>query len=806
MSKYTVRHIHCQRGRLKAIIYAKVRYMVFKKIPSWAVVILLLLVIVAVALWLRVVLPYNQVFVGNWVKMTGVDAYYYMRMVDNLVKHFPDLTQFDPYYVYPQGLNTGQVPIFFAYLMSSVISLLGMGRPDQHFVDVISVYVPPVLAVLTIIAVYFIGRIWENRWTGLLAALLLAIMPGEFLNRSLLGYTDQHIAEVFWSTIFMLFVIAAFKFSDGMDLAVLRERGWKSVVKPTVMCILAGVMLGVYMLTWIGAPLFAMILYVFLVIRVMMDYLQGRSALVTGMMGAIIFIVGLAVYLPGISSFFTLLMLLMALLSIVLLVVLAEIMARRGVKGKYFIISIAGLAFLGILAASVLAPGIFANMIGRFMGVFGWNPATTIMEMQPLLLQRDELTFAVAFGNYTSGVFLGLAGLILLIWRAVRKPTSVNVLIIIWSLVILLACLAMRRSAYYFAVNIALLSGYFGWWLLHLVGFGVKQVQASLSNPQVRTRAMRRKQPVVARQQNRRPVLMGITLFVVLAFMIYPNLGPLPNREMPSIDLATRPLFAPSNAWFESLDWLRINTPEPLGDSDAYYSLYKPPDQPGGYVYPGGAYGVMAWWDYGYWITRIGRRIPFSNPGTAAERGEARYFLAQDEKTADNFTKDMNIRYIIVDNEIASYDGKFHALPTWAGSSYQAYYDMYLEKQNDKYVSTLLFYPEYYRSLVIRLYNFDGKAVVPDVVNVIGYQALTMSDGDKYKAIMEKKKFSTYEEAEVFVNSKPPGSYRIVGEDPFKSPVPLEVLKNYKLIHGSVQKTSSGNSANSLIKIFEYQP
>jgi len=75
--------------------------MIFKRIPSWAIVLLLLIIIVAVALWLRVVLPYNQVFVKDWVKMTGVDAYYFMRLVDNLVKNFPQLTQFDPYLQYP---------------------------------------------------------------------------------------------------------------------------------------------------------------------------------------------------------------------------------------------------------------------------------------------------------------------------------------------------------------------------------------------------------------------------------------------------------------------------------------------------------------------------------------------------------------------------------------------------------------------------------------------------------------------------------------------------------------------------------
>ena len=43
----------------------------------------------SVALYLRVVLPYDQVFVGDWIKFTGNDAYYHMRIVDNLVHNFP---------------------------------------------------------------------------------------------------------------------------------------------------------------------------------------------------------------------------------------------------------------------------------------------------------------------------------------------------------------------------------------------------------------------------------------------------------------------------------------------------------------------------------------------------------------------------------------------------------------------------------------------------------------------------------------------------------------------------------------------
>jgi len=150
-------HIRCHKPKLNDIIYRKVGYMAFKKAWSWAIVLLLLIAIMASALWLRVALPYNQVFVGDWVKMTGVDAYYYMRLVDNLMAHFPQLTRFDPYLLYPSGWATGAQPDFFAYFMGGVIWLLSLGNADQHTVDVISVYIPPVLAVVTVLATFLIG-------------------------------------------------------------------------------------------------------------------------------------------------------------------------------------------------------------------------------------------------------------------------------------------------------------------------------------------------------------------------------------------------------------------------------------------------------------------------------------------------------------------------------------------------------------------------------------------------------------------------------------------------------------------------
>lgn len=780
--------------------------MQFKKIPTWLIVLLVLLVIISVALWLRMVLPHNQVFVKEWVKLTGVDTYYMMRLVDNLVRHFPNLTEFDPYNVFPEGVRTDKEPNFFAYLIGGIVWLLGGGRPDQHFTDVVSVYIPPVMAALTVLAAFFIGKALKNAWTGLLAAGLLAIMPGEFLNRSLLGYTDYHIAESMFAAFFVLLVMLAMKNSDAISVIGFRGKCGKPMIRPVIFAAMAGLSLALYMLTWAGAALFVLIVFVFLAAQIMIDYASGRSSVPAGAIGVVTFLIALLIYFPGGKSFVSFMAVVGAMSLMVALMVIAEIMFRQRIKASYFIVVIAVCSILGLGLMYIALPGLLATIFASLFRIFNWNIGTTIMEMQPLLLQQGNFSLLVAFGNYTTGLVLGMAGLALVIYHEIKKQEPARLLLIVWSLVILLAVLAMRRFSYYFAVNIAVLSGYFCWWILGLAGFGMEP-----ETPDVKPQLKRKKAERIRRVKDRRfaqtrPVLMSVVLGVVLFVMVYPNLGPMPGGGRASIDLATRPLFAPSDAWCESLDWLRVNTPEPLGDPSSYYKINKEPGESGGYVYPRNAYGVLAWWDYGYWITRIGRRIPFSNPGTSASRGEAAFFMAKDEAEAGQFLKDINIRYVIVDNEIASYEGKFFALPTWIGASYQDYFDVYLQKQGQNYTPTLLFYPEYYRTMVVRLYNFSGKEVVPTEVNIIGFEIVVAKDGNQYKSITEVKKFDTHAEASQYLNGQKPGTHRIVGRDPYICPVPLEALAKYKLAYSSSQQKADGQFTVPYIKIFEYQP
>jgi len=87
----------------------------------------------------------------------------------------------------------------------------------------------------------------------------------------------------------------------------------------------------------------------------------------------------------------------------------------------------------------------------------------------------------------------------------------------------------------------------------------------------------------------------------------------------------------------------------------------------------------------------------------------------------------------------------------------------------------------------------------------ISYELNEDEEGNQYKLITTAEEFGSYEEAEAFLLSQESGNYEIVGVDPFISPVPLEALEDYQLIHssdGSIEVPNVGEIP--AVKIFEY--
>jgi len=845
-------------------------------------------------LWLRVGPPHQGVLGGSWVMYGENDGWYNMRLVENLVQHFPFRNSFDPYTFYPYGQSIPFAP-FFDWSLALIIWIAGLGHPSAALIEKIGAYFPAILGTLTIIPVYFIGKELFNRNAGLLAAGLLAILPGEFLFRSLLGFTDHHIAEALFSTTAMLFFIMAIKRAqeNPLTLSQIKHREWGSIKKPFLFALLTGFALGIYLLSWIGGALFVFIIVVYLVIQYVLDHLKDKSTDYLLIIGIPVFIIPLVMTSPFSKflfyseSMYT--ALIIGTLVICALSALSLIMSHRKIKRLYYPIAIVIFGFIGAGLLYLIDPSMFHLVIEKFNIFRPSSQSMTIMEAQPLLAGLDisHLIDHRIWSYFTTGLFIvpiafltiiysavkrekigkwlfiawiGMAlltiiidqmtsipwwlylteGLIVIALYAFLEKSSTRIIILIWSAVTLLALLAQTRFAYYFAINVALLSSYILWKIPSVISFVIKLTgwKEALTEDKGKTRAERRRAKAKEEQpmfKYLRPRYVSGALSIVIIFFltVYPNLiyGTYNNNGWSPKNSATLFLpyhpYGPNGDWHEALTWMKDNTPDPFGNPDAYYDLYQSPPAGEHYAYPASAYGVMSWWDYGHWITRIAHRLPNANPfqsgiggpgpNGSVIPGASIFMTAQDEATASWVMDELDSRYVVIDYETAW--PKYHTMITWSGKNQSDFYENWYRESNgelrwyenpDPKLSPeiQIFYPTYYQSMCARLYNFGTEAVVPNNSTwVLSYTWQTTENGERYKLLTDvannQAPFATYEEAAAFINDHP--GYVIVGTNPFVSPIPLEALKEYQLIHSSPSIVIQGeNTSSSYVEIFEY--
>jgi len=760
------------------------------RLPPTAITGIILLILCGISLYIRIALPYDQIFVPSSVWFRGTDAWYHMRHIENLLHHFPHINSFDPYMLYPGG-GGGPGRPFFDWLVAGIIWLVGLGSPSQHTIDVVGAYIPAILGTLTIIPVYFIGKELFNKWVGVISAALVAILPGEFLNRSLLGFTDHHVAEALFSTVTIMFLIMAVKRAKEKEVSFSHflNRDWAIITKPLVYTLLAGIFLGIYLLSWQGGLLFVFIIFAYLVIQFLIDHLRGKSTDYLGIIGTLSFFIATMMLLPilgkGGRETIYLASLLIAIVGPIALSGISRLMTSKATRAIYYPAALAGLAGISFAIFYAINPSLLHLMLSQFRIFTPAGASLTILEVHPLLFPRGHFSLQIAWLNFTTSFFISFISLGLLVYASVRKESADKTLFLVWSIVMLVAVLGQRRFGYYFAINAALLTGYFSWRILESAG--ISKLAAKPEGVPKRFKKRKKAKATAKAKQKTflqpratwiKVIVVGIAIFFLVFF---PNIGK-------AQALAKQPPLI-NQGWYSSLEWLKNNSPEPFGDPDFYYQRYETP-----FHYPETAYGVMSWWDYGYWIMRISHRIPNSNPGQAHAVEAALFFTAQDENLANQMMDKMGSKYVMIDHQMPT--SKFYAMPRWAGISQDKFYETYYHRTEDgKLEPVTLFYPAYYCSMVVRLYNFDGQAVIPqDSTIVISYEEKLSQEKVQYKQISNSWSFPTFDDAKAYISSQESGNYRIVGTNPFTTPVPLEELKNYKLVHNS----------DASVKIFEH--
>ena len=206
----------------------------------------------------------------------------------------------------------------------------------------------------------------------------------------------------------------------------------------------------------------------------------------------------------------------------------------------------------------------------------------------------------------------GFVFLFLKVWKE-KRPS--DLLCLVWGVLILVLSIQHAGTSTLLAAPFAVISGFF---VSSAIDYG-KPASVELSTERLPEKLLTRKSGRKAKktkttgprrtgQKNEWKELLVIGAIIFSAGFIGASLWS---------DLHKQPV-KPQEGWIDALEWLGSNSPDPGID---YYKNY-----PGvGFKYPGEAYGVMSWWDYGHMITYFAHRIPNTNPLPVRGAGRFRW-------------------------------------------------------------------------------------------------------------------------------------------------------------------------------------
>jgi len=763
--------------------------------------------------WVRARTWGNFVVDGE-VLFSGNDPWYHFREVQYVTDHWPATMPYDIWTRFPEGTTVSQFGTIYDQIVGTVALIVGLGNPSEGTVAMVVLFAPAVMGALMVIPTYYLGKRLGGKLSGVLAVLVIALASGEMLRRSLIGFSDHHIAEAFTQALAVLAVVVALQVADRekpvWELVV--DRDVTTLRRPAGYAALAGIGTALYIWTWPPGILLLGIFGLYVTIQLSVTALRGESPEHTAFVGAILFAVtGVLVLVPldtaGIDatafSFLQPGLALAGAVWCVFLAWLARTFEERDIPAVAYPVAAFGLIGVAMLALRLVSPDTFGFLINNISRVLvpgsAGQAAGTVGEVQPLPRPLDSF-----YNWFGLSVAVAAGGVVLAVARQVvsEKPRSELLLVSLWFAVVVLATLTQQRFAYYLTVPIATLTAY-------VVGTVLKYMQGFAEDSSIQTYQV-------------------LTVLTVVMLVIVPMVT-VANVTQRSGDRANRP--GGVVGWDDSLDYLEEETPAEGtfagtdNEMDPFATTAKTDD----YEYPEGSYGVISWWDYGHWITANGLRIPVANPFQQAATDAAEFLLSDTEdrsmRVLGNLSDGENTdtRYVMADWKMATANpgrggaawGKFFAPPAfvdWANDSdyYRSILPIIQTQQGARGSPQILTIQKqaFYETMVVRLYRYHGSAASPSnvpgsflrdgIVPVTAWETSTGSNGRTLRTpptgdnVSTVRLFRGIRQARQYVNQtsdRPNLEAQIGGIGKYPSER-VPALEHYRLVQASERDAS----------------
>lgn len=732
--------------------------------------------IVAVSVVVRVYPAWNATFGGDHVDFLETDAWYHLRLVENQVRNWPLRLTLDPYAA-PGGQYVPIAPLFDT-ITATVVRVLGGPDASTALAERVAALMPPVFGALTIVALWALARRAFDERAALIGAALLAVLPGHFLDRTMLGFYDHHALES------CLAMTVLWTLAMALRAPELAKEGRRSS--------LVGVALALYLLTWSSGAFLLGVLGVWLVVLIPLarPLDLSESARVTGIAALVALVIVLVFQDSCMYRYASQILGLTGLAAIAFGIRAAGATRRDNgrssavIFGKKGTLTLAaGVAIVVALVLVVvwwLAPGVLTQVLAD-VGRLAPDPKRmAVLEARPLFLYSGNWQWKQPWDFFHIGFFVGLIGLIAFTWRVWRGRRPIDAAIWIFTATMFAATIGQNRFGYYLVPACALLGG---WLATELVEWTSKPRAADADNAQRSNVRLQRE----------------LATAIVAVALITPNISP--------AIIATRSGTEPEY-WHQTVTWLRDHTPPPFAVSanrgeDFYFARYDRA------LFPD--YSVMNWWDHGYWITQVAHRVPVANPTQERAPVAARFYASTDEANAVKLLRTERSRYVLADFELpfrftqeGAIMGRFQSVVDWAGGEHARYYDVFYKREGNAWTPVWVFHPAYYRSMAYRLVVLGGAQAVPaGATSVISIVDRTDDTGMKFQEVLNETTYDTYEEAEEAARGAPPtGRAVIAGLDPWRAAFPVERLLTLHEVYAA--RTSGQKPTESpWVRVFE---
>ncbi|MEF8847818.1 MAG: STT3 domain-containing protein [Candidatus Thermoplasmatota archaeon] len=223
--------------------------------------------------------------------LSGPDPYYNMRLVDETVETgtYPYYTQDDPILNYPLGRSGDRGPLF------NMLSI-GFSKTLTPFMDNVSALglsmqlIPAILGALLVFPVYHIGKNLFNKKAGLIAALLVPLIPvhigaGHGSAFTLFDHDSFNIL--------MFFSTYAFLISGIIE---------KDKIKSYLYAIAAGIPLAALTMTWVEAEFLFAVIGLYAVVQLIIDVFTSRIEKNSFLIPFLTLLTGYLISLPVLSA------------------------------------------------------------------------------------------------------------------------------------------------------------------------------------------------------------------------------------------------------------------------------------------------------------------------------------------------------------------------------------------------------------------------------------------------------------------------------------------------------------------------